>query len=75
MATPKQFQSYDQLNNDLQQAIIHANLSAQKEEIALKEKPLFSKKELEEIRGKIPYYFMLGIVAGFIFAWVVCKII
>jgi hypothetical protein len=69
------FIPYDQQHHNLQQAIIHANMSAQKEEMELNEKPLFSKKEIERIREKIPYYFLFGIGIAFILAFIVCKFI
>jgi hypothetical protein len=69
----KPFESYDQQLNDLHQAVIHANFAAKKEEMALNDKPLFSKNEIEGLKEKWFMYSLLAVVGMAILVWMVMK--
>lgn len=66
--------TYEQEMLDIESARISSELAYHKEVDVLLNKPLFSKKQVEEIKKKLPYYFGLGFVCGMVFCWIISKI-
>jgi hypothetical protein len=68
--------TYEQGLNDLQQAIIYADLSHKKEEMVLNDMKLFSKNQLDNalsrVRERWFIFVLLAFAAGLFIAYILC---
>lgn len=66
--------SYEQEILEIESARISADLAYQREREIVLNKPLFSKKQIDELRKQLPWAFTAGFILGMFFWYLLSKL-